>query len=60
LAIRNKREVPHGSRYFFSSAWAFDVGFDYRKDEFEVDGERIDYVLDTDWYGAVVGVTYRR
>ena len=46
--------------YFFSSAWAFDVGFDYRKDEFEVDGERVGYVLDTDWYGAVVGVTYRR
>jgi hypothetical protein len=46
--------------YFFSPAWAFDVGFDYRKDKYEEEGDQIDYGIDTDWYGAVLGVTYRR
>jgi hypothetical protein len=46
--------------YFFSPSWAFDVGFDYRKDDYLVEGDQVTYGLDTDWYGAVVGATYRR
>ena len=46
--------------YFFSSSWAFDVGFDWRRDNYDVEGDRVDYTLDTDWYGVVIGATYRR
>lgn len=46
--------------YSFSPAWASDVGFMYRKDKYDVEGDRVTYNLDTDWYGAVLGVTYRR
>ena len=46
--------------YFHSPSWATALGFDYRKDDYEVEGERVDYALDTDWYGAVLGLTYTR
>ncbi|MCK5438845.1 MAG: hypothetical protein KAI97_02825 [Gemmatimonadetes bacterium] len=56
-------QVRGALMYFFSPNWAVDVGFLYVLDEYTTSGDLVDlveYGLDTDWYGAFVGLTYSR